>query len=284
MLHGRPRLRGRRRVHVHGARRDRPRGDGHGRRHRRARRPPQAAPVAHDDQVSTRRGTKVTFDVLANDAGTPPLIVDDVTQPAHGTATCSPAGQCSYEPEAGFSGNDGFRYTIKNSDDLRSTAEVHVTVAPPSAAFGASVSGSPDPLTSGNAASWGVGVTGVPAGRGRRRARRARAPVGHGHADRRAHDQAGLGHDCAGLERRPGHGRLGQRARRLERDARRGGHAAARQAAAAHQPGHRRRRLRADPRRLEGLRLLPPLVSDVGDVHRSHDGQPLPRLSDPART
>ena len=108
----------------------------------------------------------MTFDVLANDAGTPPLIVDDVTQPAHGTATCSPAGQCSYEPEAGFSGNDGFRYTIKNSDDLRSTAEVHVTVAPPSAAFGVSVSGSPDPVTSGAGSSWGVGVTGVPAGAG----------------------------------------------------------------------------------------------------------------------
>ena len=104
--------------------------------------------------------------MLANDAGTPPLIVDDVTQPAHGTATCSPAGQCSYEPEAGFSGNDGFRYTIRNSDDLRSTAEVHVTVAPASAAFGVSVSGSPDPLTSGTAPSWGVGVTGVPAGAG----------------------------------------------------------------------------------------------------------------------
>ena len=39
-------------------------------------------------------------------------------------------------------------------------------MAPASAAFGVSLSGSPDPLTSGNAARWGVGVTGVPAGAG----------------------------------------------------------------------------------------------------------------------
>ena len=129
-------------------------------------RPAAGGPVAKDDHVSTRRGVKVDFDVLDNDAGTPPLVVEDVTQPAHGTATCSPAGQCSYQPETGFSGNDGFRYTIKNSDDLRSTGEVHLTVAPANAAFGTAVSGAPDPVTSGHGATWGVGVTGVPAGAG----------------------------------------------------------------------------------------------------------------------
>jgi len=129
--------------------------------------PPAAgAPVAHDDEVSTRRGTKVDFGVLANDEGTPPLIVDEVTQPEHGTATCSSAGHCTYEPEADFSGNDGFRYTISSNDDLHSTAEVHVTVAPSNAAFGISVSGSPDPVISGGSPSWGVGVAGVPAGTG----------------------------------------------------------------------------------------------------------------------
>ena len=143
--------------------------------------PPVAgAPVAHNDHVSTRRETKVTFDVLANDEGTPPLILDDVTQPAHGTATCSAAGQCSYEPEAGFSGNDGFRYTIKNSDDLRSTAEVHVTVAPASAAFGVSVSGSPDPVRSGRQPELGRRRHGRACRRGGRRTRRPRATGGHG--------------------------------------------------------------------------------------------------------
>jgi PKD repeat protein len=128
--------------------------------------PPAGGPVARNDLVSTRSETKVTFDVLANDAGTPPLTVDDVTQPAHGTAVCSPAGQCSYEPQPDYSGTDGFRYTIKNSDDLRSTADVHVTVAPPTAAFGVSVSGSPDPVASGGSPNWGVGASGVPAGAG----------------------------------------------------------------------------------------------------------------------
>ncbi len=129
--------------------------------------PPAAgAPVAHDDEVSTPRGTSVDFSVLGNDEGTPPLIVDDVTQPAHGTATCTANGRCTYQPEAGFSGNDGFRYTIKSGDDLRSTAEVHVTVAPSTAAFGVSVSGSPEPTPSGGSPSWGVGVAGATAGAG----------------------------------------------------------------------------------------------------------------------
>ena len=38
-------------------------------------RPAAGGPVARDDRVNARRETKVTFDVLANDAGTPPLTV-----------------------------------------------------------------------------------------------------------------------------------------------------------------------------------------------------------------
>ena len=203
--------------------------------------PPAAgAPVAHDDEVSTRRGTKVDFGVLANDEGTPPLVLDDVTQPAHGTATCSPAGQCTYQPEAGFSGSDGFRYTI--SSERRSALDGGGT-------------------RHGGAVERGLRDLGVRRARpgeqrwqpelgrrrhgsacrcGRRRARRTRASGSHGHADRCSHHQAGLGHDCTRLERRPGDRRLRRRARRLERAARRGRHAVAGQAAAAHQPGHRR--------------------------------------------
>ena len=153
-------------------------------------------------------------------------------------------------------------------------------MAPSDAAFGLSVSGSPDPLQSGGSPSWGVGVTGVPAGAGDDALDALARPVVTAALSGAHTVKPGSVRTAPGWSAEPGHRLLRKRACRLERAARGGGHAAAGQAAAAHQPGNRRRRLRADPRRIQGVRLLPPLGSDVGDVHRSHDGQPLRGLSD----
>ena len=127
--------------------------------------PPVSVPVARADEVATRRGVPATFNVLANDAGTG-IEVTDTTDPGHGTASCTAAGACSYAPAAGFSGADGFRYTIEDDEGHESGAEVHVTVAPADAAYGIGVAGAPGPVASGAATDWGVDVAGVPAGAG----------------------------------------------------------------------------------------------------------------------
>ena len=70
--------------------------------------------------------------------------------------------------------------------------------------------------------------------------------------------------------------------RGLDRAARRGYHQRAASAAPADQPGHRRGRPCADPRRDQGLRVLPPLEPDRGQLHRPRDGWGLPGVPPPA--
>lgn len=130
-----------------------------------------AAPVViqrlapRDDDVQTLPGAALEVAVLANDAGAPPLRVTANGPPAHGTATCSDGTTCIYRPDAGFSGTDGFVYTVRDATNATVTAAVHVTVAPPRAGFGVHTSGDPAVgIEGGESASWAVSAPTTPSG------------------------------------------------------------------------------------------------------------------------
>ena len=127
--------------------------------------PPQVAGtvVARDDSLATRAATAATVNVLANDTGTAPLTVSASTNGKHGAVSCQPGGDCTYTPEAGYSGTDGFTYKLLDAGSLTATGAVHVVVAPAGASFGASVGGGPASVTQGKEASWRV-AAGAPAG------------------------------------------------------------------------------------------------------------------------
>ncbi|MEO8690607.1 MAG: PKD domain-containing protein, partial [Solirubrobacteraceae bacterium] len=123
---------------------------------------------ARDDQASTPAGTPVTLHLLANDTGTS-LTVTDWTDPHHGSVDCQGNGTCEYQPAAGFSGSDGFTYTVQDEAQAERTADVHLTVAPASAGFAVKVAGAAAPatrasITEGAAANWSAAVAASPAG------------------------------------------------------------------------------------------------------------------------
>ena len=58
------------------------------------------------------------------------LTVTDETDGDDGDASCTPAGICTYTPDAGFTGDDEFTYTISDGNGGTDTATVDVTVTP----------------------------------------------------------------------------------------------------------------------------------------------------------
>ena len=116
-----------------------------------------------DDDVATRADTPVQVAVLDNDAGPGPLTVTAAGAPGHGTASCADGVHCTYEPEPGFSGTDGFTYTVRDATSATATAAVHVTVAPPSAGFSTRTAGAPSAgVAEGERASWTVAAPPAP--------------------------------------------------------------------------------------------------------------------------
>lgn len=104
---------------------------------------PVTAPTANDDSAMVAANSEpVQIDVLANDssniADTALTIVPgSVTAPSRGgTATIvstADGDQISYQPQTGVSGApaETFSYSVRNSDGGTATAEVSVTIAPP---------------------------------------------------------------------------------------------------------------------------------------------------------
>jgi VCBS repeat-containing protein len=92
-----------------------------------------APPVALSDEVTTSSNTPVTIDVLANDFDPDgdPLTVQDLTQPANGTAVLNSDGTVTYIPDPSFAGEDTFTYTICDPGNLCATATVTITVLAP---------------------------------------------------------------------------------------------------------------------------------------------------------
>jgi hypothetical protein len=118
--------------------------------------PVNDAPVAHDDSATTNEATAVSKNVVANDTDVDgdSLSVSAVTQGTHGSGTFS-GGSITYTPNAGFSGQDSFSYTVSDGHGGTATANVTVLVndvTPP--ATTSSLSG-----TAGNNGWWRSAVT-----------------------------------------------------------------------------------------------------------------------------
>jgi Bacterial Ig domain/Domain of unknown function (DUF2341) len=82
-------------------------------------------PIAKPDHARTLRGVPVVIDVLANDDGSN-LSIAGYTLPPAGTLALNPDQSFTYTPAAGFSGTDGFAYTVR--DQLGGTAHGEVTI------------------------------------------------------------------------------------------------------------------------------------------------------------
>ncbi|MBI4944040.1 MAG: tandem-95 repeat protein, partial [Actinobacteria bacterium] len=95
-----------------------------------------AALVAADDTVTATSGEALDIDVLANDTGNAPLVVDAVGTAAHGTVSIV-AGTVRYTPDAAWTGPDSFTYTVSDALAYTATATVAVTVDPPALVAGA---------------------------------------------------------------------------------------------------------------------------------------------------
>ncbi|MBT8135622.1 MAG: tandem-95 repeat protein [Gammaproteobacteria bacterium] len=89
------------------------------------------SPVAVADSANTEQGVEVNIDVLANDtdedAGDT-LTVTSVTQPANGSVVNNNDGTVTYTPDADFSGDDTFTYTVSDGQ-ASDSATVTVTVS-----------------------------------------------------------------------------------------------------------------------------------------------------------
>jgi hypothetical protein len=94
-------------------------------------------PVAQADSAETTAGTAVEIDVLANDSdpeGDPLSLTGLADGPAHGSVTVNDGGgsgpdTLTYTPDAGFTGSDSFRYTVRDGNGGTAEADVEVSVS-----------------------------------------------------------------------------------------------------------------------------------------------------------
>ena len=93
--------------------------------------PVNTAPVAADDALAVTQPASGTVAVLANDtdADNDSLTASVTTQPAHGSATCTATGSCTYTPASGWSGPDSFTYTVADGQGGSDVGTVSVSVA-----------------------------------------------------------------------------------------------------------------------------------------------------------
>jgi HD-GYP domain-containing protein (c-di-GMP phosphodiesterase class II) len=91
-------------------------------------------PTAQPDSFQGWMGSDVVGDLLANDTDPQgsPLTLDSTpaTQPTNGTVTLSSAdGTFVYVPNSGFTGTDGFSYTVSNGYGATATAQVTIQIS-----------------------------------------------------------------------------------------------------------------------------------------------------------
>ncbi|HLY57742.1 MAG TPA: autotransporter domain-containing protein [Stellaceae bacterium] len=87
----------------------------------------QILPVATADTVTVPPNVGTPINVTANDLNGPFTSVTVVTQPAHGTAVANGL-TVTYTPNAGYSGQDLFTYSVANTVGRSAPAPVSVTV------------------------------------------------------------------------------------------------------------------------------------------------------------
>ena len=115
--------------------------------------PPNGAPTAVADTATTAYGTQVTIQVLSND--TDPdndlLTLIDSTNGTNGTVSFSDSA-ITYKPNAGFSGEDSFSYTITDGHGHTAIGQVKVTV-------GAAPNRAPTAVTDTVTTNYGAAIT-----------------------------------------------------------------------------------------------------------------------------
>jgi hypothetical protein len=93
--------------------------------------PPNRAPEAVGDSLTTNEDTAATVDLLANDSDPDgdAISLVEATDGAHGSVSCAGA-LCTYTPVRDFNGADSFTYTIADGRGGTSSATVAITVNP----------------------------------------------------------------------------------------------------------------------------------------------------------
>jgi VCBS repeat-containing protein len=91
-------------------------------------------PTAVSDTLNAFKNTAAELNVLANDSSAPDpaetLLIEAVTQPAHGTVAITSGGtRVTYTPTTDYTGPDSFTYTIRDpSGAISQSATVNLTV------------------------------------------------------------------------------------------------------------------------------------------------------------
>lgn len=92
-------------------------------------------PVANDDRFTTVRDVPVNGNVLTNDTDpeNDPLTVNTTpfTPPAHGTLTLNANGTFTYTPAPGYTGTDGFVYTVCDNKGGCAQGTVDISITAP---------------------------------------------------------------------------------------------------------------------------------------------------------
>ena len=85
--------------------------------------------LAQDDYIDANIDQPVSFNVLENDMVMDGVIqIVDFTQPIHGQLADDGNGDFTYTPHVGFSGTDGFLYTVRSSAGNTVTGTVELAV------------------------------------------------------------------------------------------------------------------------------------------------------------
>jgi hypothetical protein len=86
--------------------------------------------VGTDDVATTKENQAVIINLLANDCGSPPLMVTSASAASHGTTNNNGNGTVTYTPAPSFFGPDKFTYTVSNALGANVTQTVRITVNP----------------------------------------------------------------------------------------------------------------------------------------------------------
>jgi hypothetical protein len=88
-------------------------------------------PVADDETLTVPEDGSDSVDVLPGDTdvdGGTLTVTSAAPAAGHGSVTCTPAGVCTYTPNANYHGPDSFVYTVSDGNGGQDTGEVSITV------------------------------------------------------------------------------------------------------------------------------------------------------------
>jgi hypothetical protein len=92
--------------------------------------PTNEFPQAGADTATTAEGTPITINVLANDsdADGDTLSITGTTDPSHGSISITDDDRILYTPEAGYTGEDTFSYSVSDGNGGEASASISINV------------------------------------------------------------------------------------------------------------------------------------------------------------